>query len=358
MASKRSPPPEKVPASIAAGKSPMPADREIDAPSRFGQFIGYLAAGAARAHHEDRARRERSGIAVLARVELNDIGGKAGRELRDPWSLIRAGGDHYVSRPQLTVIGEDHVAADLRARPERQHVDTRSEGRVDPRAIVLDEAQDVVLVRKAVRVVPRVGVAGQRDAPVRELEHERVPPLRAPVFRHPRALQDEVLLAALLQVIAHGEAGLAPANDDGLDALHHNRAIPSRLLRLESSRASRVTPNDELLVQKSTQLAGRRAGGFRSLLFKLSAYLRALQDDVHLAGELVDDVHWCLCRREQTGPDNHGNAWHSRFGNGGHARKQRTPRWEQRREGAKPAFLYQRNDRRTGAYDQLNACAQ
>src|SRR6266705_3294202 len=187
MASKRSPPPEKVPASIAAGESPMPADREIDAPSRFGQFIGYLAAGAARAHHEDRARRERSGIAVLARVELNDIGGKAGRELRDPWSLIRAGGDHYVSRPQLTVIGEDHVAADLRARPERQHVDTRSEWRVDPRAIVLDEAQDVILVREPVRVVPSIDVAGQRDAPVRELEHERVPPLRAPVFCHPRA---------------------------------------------------------------------------------------------------------------------------------------------------------------------------
>ena len=27
--------------------------------------------------------------------------------------------------------------------------------------------------------------------------------------------------AALVQAIAHGEAGLAPANDDGLDALHH-----------------------------------------------------------------------------------------------------------------------------------------
>src|SRR5713101_7326031 len=101
MASKRSPPPEKVPASIAAGEAAMPADREIDAPSGFDQFIGYLAAGAARAHHEDRARRERTVIAVLACVELNDIGGKADRELRDLWSLIRAGGDHDVSRPQF-----------------------------------------------------------------------------------------------------------------------------------------------------------------------------------------------------------------------------------------------------------------
>src|SRR6266849_6012804 len=135
-ASKRPRPPEKIPASIAAGESPMPADREIDAPSRFDQFIGYLAAGGARAHHEDRAGRQRSGIAVLARVELNDIGGKAGRELRDLWSLMGAGGDHYVSRLQFTVIGENHVAVGLRVRPEREHVDSGSEGRLDPRAIV------------------------------------------------------------------------------------------------------------------------------------------------------------------------------------------------------------------------------
>src|SRR5712691_475298 len=248
MASKRSPPPEKVPASIAAGESPMPAEREIDTASGFDQFIGYLAAGAAGAHHEDRARREHTGIAVLACVELNDIGGKAGRELRDPWSLIRARSNHDVSRPQFTVIGENHVAAGLRVRPEREHVDSGSEGRLDPRAVVLDEAQDVVLVREPVRVVPSIGVARQLDTPVRELEHERVPPLRAPVFRHPRALQDEVLLAELFQAIAHGEAGLAPANNDGLDALHDNRAIPSRLLRAEPGRASRVTPIDELLL--------------------------------------------------------------------------------------------------------------
>src|SRR6266849_4724540 len=121
-------------------QSPRRAHREIDAPSRFDQFIGYLAAGAARAHHEDRAGWERTGIAVLARVELNDIGGKAGGELRDPWSLIRTRGDHYVSRLQFAVVREDHVAVGLRVRPEREHVDSGSEGRLDPRAIVLDEA--------------------------------------------------------------------------------------------------------------------------------------------------------------------------------------------------------------------------
>src|SRR6266852_7297502 len=85
----------------------------------------------------------------------------------------------------------------------------------------------------------------------------------------------------------------------------------SGLLRLEPGRASRVTPIDELLLQESTQLAWRRAGGFRSLLFELSAYLRALQDDVHLAREPLHDILWRFRGREQPCPRNNGKAWHS-----------------------------------------------
>src|SRR5712691_8761202 len=118
------------------------------------------------------------------------------------------------------------------------------------------------------------------------------------------------------------------------------QAISSRLLRLESSRASRVTPIDELLLKESTQLSGRRAAGLESLLFKLSAYLRAPQDDVHLAREPLHDFLWRFRRREQACPRNKGKAWHSRFGDRRHVRKQRAPLWEQRRECTKPTFLY------------------
>src|SRR5258708_38269568 len=105
MVSRRSPPPEKVPAAIAAGESPRPAAGEIDAPSRFDQFIGYLAAGAARAHHEDRAGWERSGIAVLACVELNDIGGETGREVRGPRAPVQAPRKQQRFPPPFTPIG-------------------------------------------------------------------------------------------------------------------------------------------------------------------------------------------------------------------------------------------------------------
>ena len=74
--------------------------------------------------------------------------------------------------------------------------------------------------------------------------------MRAPVFRHPRALQDEVLLAELVQVIAHGEAGLAPANDDGLDALHHTEPKTEPGSALSDARASSVC--SRFLEQKRT----------------------------------------------------------------------------------------------------------
>src|SRR6266705_1261095 len=112
------------------------------------------------------------------------------------------------------------------------------------------------------------------------------------------------------------------------------------LLRVEASGASRVTPIDELLLKESTQLAGRRTAGLEALFFKLFAYLRALQDDVHLAREPLHDILWRFRRREQACPRNKGKAWHSRFGDRRHVRKQRAPLWEQRRECTKPTFLY------------------
>src|SRR5713101_4470137 len=136
------------------------------------------------------------------------------------------------------------------------------------------------------------------------------------------------------------------------------QAISSRLLRLEPGRASRVTPIDELLLKESTQLSGRRAAGLESLLFKLSAYLRALQDDVHLAREPLDDFLWRLRRCEQPCPNNNGKLRHSRFADRRHVRKQRAPFWEQRRECAKPTFLYQRNHQTPCVEHQVNACAQ
>src|SRR5712692_10893601 len=118
-----------------------------------------------------------------------------------------------------------------------------------------------------------------------------------------------------------------------------------RLLRLESSCASRATPFDELLLQERLELIRRRTTGFECLFFKLLAYLRSLQDDVHPAREPLHDILWRFRRCEQAPPRNNGKAWHSRFGDRRYARKQGTPHRKQGRERSKFSFLDEgRND--------------
>src|SRR5438128_1879563 len=140
------PPPDEILASIPARESTMSADREIDAPSGFDQLIGYLTARGAGAHDEDRAGRERVRIAVLAGVQLNEIGGNVRGEFRDHWLLVRTGGDHDVSGLQLTFVCPYDVTARLRVRPERLDVDPRPERRFDALAVARDEAHNVGLL--------------------------------------------------------------------------------------------------------------------------------------------------------------------------------------------------------------------
>jgi hypothetical protein len=45
------------------------------------------------------------------------------------------------------------------------------------------------------------------------LEPQRIPALGAPAFRNPMPLQDNVLAAALAQMVAHGQSRLATTND-------------------------------------------------------------------------------------------------------------------------------------------------
>src|SRR6266581_4225591 len=94
-----------------------------------------------------------------------------------------------------------------------------------------------------------------------------------------------------------------------------------RLLRLESSCASRATPFDELLLQERLELIRRRTTGFECLFFKLLAYLRALQDSVHLARESLHDFLWRFRWCEQTRPNNNGKLRHPCFSYGRHVGK-------------------------------------
>ncbi|GLY69690.1 hypothetical protein Atai01_63090 [Amycolatopsis taiwanensis] len=55
--------------------------------------------------------------------------------------------------------------------------------------------------------------------PGRSVRDEGIPPLRAPALGDPLALEHEVRYAAVAEVLAHRDAGLATADDDDLDFL-------------------------------------------------------------------------------------------------------------------------------------------
>ena len=60
--------------------------------------------------------------------------------------------------------------------------------------------------------------------PGRSVGDQGVPPLRAPALGDAVPLQDEVRHAAVAQVLAHRQAGLASTDDEYVDlvARHHN----------------------------------------------------------------------------------------------------------------------------------------
>jgi len=78
-------------------------------------------------------------------------------------------------------------------------------------------------VRETVRIASAVRAAGQLDAPVWKLEHERIPALRTPPFSNAAAFENEVLSAPLAQVIAHREPRLPAAHNKCFDVLAHGR---------------------------------------------------------------------------------------------------------------------------------------
>jgi hypothetical protein len=64
-------------------------------------------------------------------------------------------------------------------------------------------------------------MAGQLKAPVRKLEVQRVPTLRAPALGDARTFEHQVLAAPLTQMPAHSQTGLTCTDDDGLNLLVH-----------------------------------------------------------------------------------------------------------------------------------------
>ena len=89
--------------------------REMDL-ARLGELLGDLVAGVAAAHDQHRARREVVRRAVVAAVQLHDLGAEVGGDRRRERHLERPGGDHDLVG-LVGAVGElDEEAAVVAAR--------------------------------------------------------------------------------------------------------------------------------------------------------------------------------------------------------------------------------------------------
>ena len=206
-------PPEHVHAAIAARHPAVAADGERDVTPGEAQLVGELDTGRRRPDDEDAARRDVPGTAIGARREVG--GGEVVGERRDHRLVAPAGGHDDVAGPPRAGSG-----GDLEARaPPAQDLDggTGRDRGAERGGVPVEVVGERGGGDEAVRVV--AGGAGAREDvhPVRGQQAQGVPGLATPAGARLVALEHDVLDATGGELMAHGEACLAGADDDGVD---------------------------------------------------------------------------------------------------------------------------------------------
>ena len=205
-----------------------PQDKE-DVASRLVQLLGDLAARTARCRRPGpcpRAARTGSGTSSTSSCEQVGAGasrraGRCGRRYvpvatttalarRSPSDVSQHG-----TRPAVR-----RGSTDVTATPSRT-------GAANPVAYRSRCGDDLVPQHEAVRIVAVVVAAGKLHRPVRRHQAEAVPAV-APRLPMRSALQYDVLDARLRQLVAGGQAGLPPADDDDPLALAHRGIVAER----------------------------------------------------------------------------------------------------------------------------------
>jgi hypothetical protein len=180
------------------------------------QVLGDLRAGLSGADDQHLTVGQLGRVAVLVRVDLRDRGRQLLGHARDDRGVVAAGRDDDLARGVVALRGLDREEAVLAPRDARDR-----DALMDRRVHLGDEGRevgdDLVLLHEPVRVRPVIRVARQVALPVRRDEAEAVPALRRPAVRGGPLLEHAMLDPALLEVVAHRQAGLAASHDDDRD---------------------------------------------------------------------------------------------------------------------------------------------
>ncbi len=149
-------------------------------------------------------------------MQLHDPRIELGREVRSLWNPVRSGRDDHVLRLEAKVArGDDEAAVDL---GEPVDADARSHGKVEARGVRLQVVGQLVLRRERPGGC-RDRHAGQAAEARGGEKAKRVPTL-APGVADPLVRVEDHERAILLREVVPGrEAGLAAADDQGVEVL-------------------------------------------------------------------------------------------------------------------------------------------
>ena len=194
------------------------ARREVDAPPGPQELVGDLAARLAAADDEHGSFGELVRPPVLARRQLELDRRRVGSGHTRARLLEGTGRDDDVGRLEHIVTRLRDVVFTVAS--EARHRAAPANGSGKGSRVLLDVLDHVGERRERVRVAALVFRSGKLERPVRRIEIEAVPALRAPGLADGSALEDEVLAPALREEEARGEPRLARADHDRVDALH------------------------------------------------------------------------------------------------------------------------------------------
>lgn len=207
-------PPAEIAIAIGARRPVMGAHRQVDLATCALQLISDLHPRRARPHHQHRACGQLLRVAIIGGVDLLQ-GAVPGGDRRDHRPLEGAGGRHHpigLDHPRRRLDGKARAPA---VAQHLAHFNAGADRRVDFLRIGFEVVRHLVLGGKAVgvdgKLQPREAVV-----PGRPVGHQRIPAASAPGLGHPAAFQYQVRHPEGAQVFAHGHAGLARANHQGI----------------------------------------------------------------------------------------------------------------------------------------------
>ena len=138
----------------------------------------------------------------------------------DDAALERSGGGHDIGGLDRAGGGFGAEAGAVRYAVQRGHGDAASDGGGDVGGVSGEIVRHLVARGEAVGVDAGDEEVGEAIVPSRAIGVQRIPALGTPAFSDAMTFQDEVGPAALAELGAHHQAGLAAADDQGFDFLH------------------------------------------------------------------------------------------------------------------------------------------